>query len=297
MDGMDDAKTALVFSGGGSLGAVQVGMLLALTEAALHIDLVVGASVGALNAAFFAQDPTPRRAHGLAELWRGLRRNEVFPLSFLTGLETLLLDRDYFVKPCALRALIHRNLGIRNIEDAPLPLHIVATDVLQGAAVLLSSGNLETALLASTAIPLVFPQVKIGGRSLVDGGVSDDTPIDGAIKLGARRIVVLPTGMPCAAQAPPRGLLPLALHVLNLMTMSQLDHAVARFAKQARITVVPPLCPLDVSVFDFSRTASLIERSAAQTRQWLGDGGLERSGPLDVPLAHQDPVAHAAGTR
>ncbi|HEU0277742.1 MAG TPA: patatin-like phospholipase family protein, partial [Rhodanobacteraceae bacterium] len=123
---MDTTKTALVLSGGGSLGAVQAGMLAALTEAELPVDLVIGASVGALNAAFFAQNPTHQRALELVELWRGLKRKEVFPISLLTGIETFLLNRDYLVKPHALKQLIERSVNYRHIEDAALPLHIVA---------------------------------------------------------------------------------------------------------------------------------------------------------------------------
>ncbi|HEU0195632.1 MAG TPA: patatin-like phospholipase family protein [Nevskiaceae bacterium] len=291
---MDTTKTALVLSGGGSLGAVQAGMLEALTEAELPVDLVIGASVGALNAAFFAQNPTHQRALELAELWRGLKRKEVFPISLLTGIETFLLNRDYLVKPGALKQLIGHSVNYRRIEDAALPLHIVATDVLHGGEVLMSNGDLVSALLASTAIPLVFPQVARGGHLLVDGGVCDNTPIDAAVRLSATRVIVLPTGTPCAAQRPPRGLLALALHVLNLASMSQLDRDLARFATRAEIIVVPPLCPLDVSVFDFTKTAALIERSATQTRQWLAEGGLQRNGPLDVPLAHHDRTRRAA---
>lgn len=281
-------KTAMVLSGGGSLGAVQVGMLLALSRANLSVDLLVGASVGALNGAFFADDPTPSGAERLAKLWRGLRRGDVFPLTLLAGLKALVFGRDHLVESCALHAIVQRALRMRRIEQARVPLHIVTTDVLSGEEVLLSSGDIETALMASTAIPVVFPTVEIGGRYLVDGGVSNNTPIASAIALGAERIVVLPTGTSCAMQEPPRNMAALALHVLGLQNMRQLDRDVERYAAQASITIVPPLCPLDISVFDFSHTASLIERATAQTRDWLAEGGLHKTGPLHVPLAHRD---------
>lgn len=285
---MAGLKTAMVLSGGGSLGAVQVGMLQALSREGLSVDMVVGASVGALNGAFFANDPTPAGADQLAEVWRSLRRKDIFPLTLFAGLKALLFGRDHLIEACALRTLVRRSLRLRRIEEARIPLHIVATDVLSGEEVLLSSGEVETALVASTAIPVVFPHVEIAGRYLVDGGVGNNTPIAGAIALGAERILVLPTGMSCALQEPPRHMAALALHVMALQNMRQLDRDVARFAAQARVTIVPPLCPLAVSVFDFSQTASLIGRAAAQTRDWLAKGGLERTGPLRVPLAHRD---------
>jgi NTE family protein len=279
-------KTALVLSGGGSLGAVQVGMLHALSRAGFTPDVVIGASVGALNGAFFACDPTPLGVERLADLWRSLRRKDIFPLTMMAGLTAFLFGRDHLIEPSGLRAIANRALEIRRIEQARIPLHIVATDVLSGEEVLLSSGDIETALMASTAIPVVFPWVEAGGRYLVDGAVSNNTPIAGAIACGAEHIVVLPTGTSCAMQKPPKSMPALALHALNLQNMRQLDRDVGRYSRQVCVTIVPPLCPLSASVFDFSQTDSLIERAATQTRDWLAAGGLESAGPLHVPLAH-----------
>lgn len=288
-------KTAMVLSGGGSLGAVQVGMLQALSREHVVPDMVVGASVGALNGAFFADDPTSAGADRLARVWRGLRRRDVFPLTLWAGLGALLFRRDHLIEHDALAALVTRALRMERIEQARVPLHVVATDVLSGEEVLLSTGDVATALMASTAIPVVFPAVELGGRYLVDGGVGNNTPIASAVALGAERILVLPTGASCALEAPPRNMAALALHVMALQNMRQLDRDVRRFGTVARITIVPPLCPLAVSVFDFSYTGLLIERAAAQTHTWLANGGLEQSGPLHVPLAHHDRVAPAIG--
>lgn len=295
---MAGPKTAWVLSGGGSLGAVQVGMLQALSRANVPVDMVVGASVGALNGAFFADDPTPAGADRLTELWCGLRRKDVFPLTLLAGIKALLFGRDHLIEAGALGRIVQHTLPMRRIEQARIPLHVVATDVLSGEEVLLSSGDVGTALMASTAIPVVFPLVEIAGRHLVDGGVGNNTPIASAVALGAERILVLPTGTSCAMQEPPHNMAALALHVMALQNMRQLDRDVQRFAAQARITIVPPLCPLAVSVFDFSQTASLIERAATQTSQWLSAGGLEHVGPLHVPLAHHDrPAPRLQSTR
>lgn len=289
-------KSAMVLSGGGSLGAVQAGMLLALSEAGVAVDLIVGASVGALNGAFYADDPTPAGAARLVALWRGLQRRDVFPLTLWAGLKALVFGRDHLVEPAALRGIVCRALRMQRLEEARVELHVVATDILSGADVLLSHGEVAGALLASTAIPVVFPPVLLEGRQLVDGGVSNNTPITNAIALGADRILVLPTGTSCALTAPPHNMAALALHVLGLQNMRQLDRDIERHAGEARITVVPPLCPLDVSVFDFSHTDALIARAVAQTRRWIAGGGLQTSGPLHVPLAHRDrPTAKSSG--
>lgn len=287
-------KTALVFSGGGSLGAVQVGMLQAISRTCMSVDMVVGASVGALNGAFYANDPTPDGIDRLTRLWCRLRRRDVFPLTLFAGLTALLSGRDHLVEADGLRRVVEHSLGAQRVEDTRVPLHIVATDVLDGESVLLSSGDLATALMASTAIPVVFPHVEMAGRCLVDGGVSNNTPIASAVALGAEHVVVLPTGTPCAMQEPPRDMAALALHVMALQNMRQLDRDVKRFATRARITLVPPLCPLGVSVFDFSHTARLVERAASRTRDWLAQGGLDQTGPLPVPLAHHHPDVRPA---
>lgn len=285
--------TAFVLSGGGSLGAVQVGMLQALSRVDLQADMVIGASAGALNGAFFAFDPTPAGVERLADLWRSLRRKDIFPLSLLAGLKALLLGRDHIVEADKLRSIIRRTLGPCQIEQARIALHVVTTEVLGGAEIVLSSGNVEAALLASTAIPVVFPPVRIGAHQLIDGGVSSNTPIACAIRMGAERILVLPAGMSCALREAPRNMAALALHVMTLLSMRQLDRDVQRYATQVQITIVPPLCPLAVSAFDFSQSAALIERSSSATADWLAAGGLDTRGPLHVPLAHYH-AAHAA---
>ena len=283
---MNQPKTALVLSGGGSLGAVQVGMLYALTRAGLHFDMVVGSSVGALNGAFYAANPTLQGVEDLAALWKSLRKQDIFPISWMTSLRALLTHRDYLVEATALRALIRRSLRIRDFGEARTPLHVIATDALSGEEVIMSSGPLEDALLASTAIPVVFPHVVIEGRHLVDGGIANNTPIACAVRLGAERVIVLPTGVPCDAPAPPKGMAAKAMHSLNLISMRQLDRDIERYSEHAAITIVDPLCPIDVSVFNFSETENLMKRTANQAWSWVQNGGLDRPGPLHLPIAH-----------
>jgi NTE family protein len=132
------------------------------------------------------------------------------------------------------------------------------------------------AVLASVAIPGVFPPIRIDGIDLVDGGVANNTPISVAIGLGATRIIVLPAGFACALQKPPANAIAQALHALTLVIARQLVRDLAFYSSRAEIVVVPPLCPLDVSPYDYTQCDRLIERAAVQTRTWLSDGGLER---------------------
>ncbi|XVJ50073.1 patatin-like phospholipase family protein (plasmid) [Pseudomonas sp. UBT] len=290
---MPTVKTALVLAGGGSLGAVQVGMLQALVEAEVSFDLVVGASVGAINGAYFAARPNAKGVSELADFWRSLRKSDVFPFSALDTFKGILNRRGHLLSASALHRLVRRSLPVELIEETELPLHIVTTNLLSGAEELLSSGNAEQALLASAAIPLVFPNVRVGEKFLVDGGVTSNTPISSAVTLGATRVVVLPTGFGCACLCPPSGLVALALHTLNLMSMRQLVRDIELYKARAAIHVVPPLCPLDASVFDFNQTDQLLQRAYQSTQAWIEEGGLMRDGVPDSLLAH----THHVGER
>ncbi|MNM87359.1 NTE family protein RssA [compost metagenome] len=279
-------KTAFVLAGGGSLGAVQVGMLKTLTRAHITPDLIVGASVGAINGAYYAAAPDASGIALLERIWLGLRRPDIFPLSAFGTVLGLLGQRDHLALPGHLRTLIESQLPYRRLEEAAVPCHVVATDVLDGTEVILSTGDATTALLASTAIPAVFPVVTIADRPLMDGGITSNTPISAAIALGATRVVILPTGTPCVLKAPPRGALATALHALNLLAMRQLLADVDRFAGRCELLVVPPLCPLAVNSYDFSHTAELIRRAETVTARWL-NGDMQDRDPRWTLAPHR----------
>ncbi|WP_071286195.1 patatin-like phospholipase family protein [Mycolicibacterium llatzerense] len=261
--------TAFVLSGGGSLGSIQVGMLLGLAEAGITPDLIVGTSVGALNGGWIAGRSDHDGALALADLWRTLSRRKVFPTSPSMGLLGFLGRRPHLVSDSGIRSLLQQHLRFRRLQDAPTPLHVVATDVLSGQDVLLSSGDAIDAIVASAAIPAVLPPVRIGGRELVDGGVVNNTPLSYAVELGATEVWVLPTGYSCAMPQPPRAALVMAMHAFTLAINRRLATDVERFEGSVELHVVPPLCPVRVSPVDFSRSAELIERSLQSTRRWL----------------------------
>ncbi len=181
--------TAFVLSGGGSLGAVQVGMLQALADHRLGPDLLVGASAGALNAAYVAGHGfTHETLARLADVWRGLRRHEVFPFAPRRQFLALLGARPSLCTADGLHRLVRDNVTYDRLEHATIPIQIVATDVISGTEVVLVHGDPVPAVLASAAIPAVFPTVTIDGRVLFDGGVADNTPSRCiAIPLRARR--------------------------------------------------------------------------------------------------------------
>ncbi|SCK35211.1 NTE family protein [Variovorax sp. HW608] len=276
-------RTAFVFAGGGSLGAVEVGMLRELVRAGVRPDFVVGASAGAINAAYFAGAPHAEGVAALQALWCNIRRRDVMPFSFTSLFRILLRRQEHLVHNGALRSLLQRSLDYQAIEDTRLPLHVVASERVTGDEVVLSRGPVVEAVLASAAIPGVFPPIAIEGRELVDGGVCSNTPIAAAVRLGATDVVVLPAGFACAVRTPPRGWIGHTLHALSLVVARQLVQDIEHFASQVRISVVPALCPLEISSYDYDHCAALIERAAGTTRSWLDGGGLGAApnpGPL-----------------
>jgi NTE family protein len=247
-------------------------MLRALYERGIIPDLLVGTSVGALNAAFVASRPqTVETADQLARVWHELRREQIFPLSLRALLVGLSGHRDHLVPDEGLRRLVARHIEFADLGDAAVPLHVVAFDLTESCEVLLASGPTLDAITAAASIPGIFPPVPIGGRSLVDGGVINNTPISHAVALGAKRIFVLPTRE--ARRAPSRtsrGALGAAIDGLSLLTDGRLRFDLARYSKDAELVVLPAPNRLDVQPTNFSHSQRLIGDALTATRLFLG---------------------------
>ncbi len=264
-------RVAFVLSGGGSLGAVQIGMLQALLEKGIRPDFLVGTSVGAINAAWVAGRPDHDGILELADIWLGLRRRNVFPISPLTSAAGLLGRSNHFIPNQNLRLILERYVPFKRIEEAAVPLHVVATDLKSGRAAVLTSGPAIPALLASCAIPGVFPPVTIGRREYVDGGVANHTPITVAIETGATEIYVLPVGYPWLNREPTNAL-GMALNALARIVEQKLDAEVAAHRDSTNIHVMPALDLADVSPADFSRTRELIDWGYRSAKRALSAG-------------------------
>lgn len=188
-------KTVFVLSGGASLGASQVGMLQALAEREVQPDLLIGTSAGALNTAFIAGHPfTPQSVEALANIWRGLSSLDVFPPDPFSLFRSLRGQTGSLCSNHALRNLISRNLTFTNLEDAPTPCQVVATNFLTGQEVTLDSGDACDAVLASAAIPGIFPPIVRDGMTLMDGGLANNTALSQAVAADADTIYILPSG-------------------------------------------------------------------------------------------------------
>jgi len=279
------AKTAFVFAGGGSFGAIQVGMMHSLAAHGISADMVVGSSVGALNGAYYAGDPTLKGVLQLETIWRGLTRHDVFPVNWRTLLG-FVWRRDFLIPHDGIARLIDDHLPYRNLQDAVLPVHIVTTDIVSGDSVVLSEGSAAQAIIASTAIPGAFAPIPYKDFYLADGAISSNTPVRVAVEKGAKRLVILPTGYACSSRTPPSGAVANALHALTLLIARQLVSELEGLSPDIEYFVVPPLCPLVGSPYDFSRTSDHIERAIRSTDAWLAQDGLKKSGIPDAMRPH-----------
>jgi NTE family protein len=187
-------KTVFVLGGGGHRGAHQVGMLKALLGAGIQPDAVVGASVGAINGAVLAGEPTEAAVARLERLWSGLGENGVFQDSLSTRLATVLRSRTHMFTNSALRRMMEADLPVRLIEELTVPFQCVAASIERAAEHWFTSGCIADAVLASSAVPGLLPPVRIDDEHYLDGGIVNSVPVGRAIALGARTVYVLQVG-------------------------------------------------------------------------------------------------------
>jgi NTE family protein len=262
-------KTAFIFSGGGSFGCIQVGMLLALMENNIIPDFVVGTSVGAINAACIAGNPTLAGAQQLKDIWLPLKRKDLFPFQLKNIILGLLGRQNYFIASRGIKSLLKKNIPYQSLEQAKIPVYVIATEVKSGEEVLISKGPAVDAVVASASIPGVFSPITVDEQSLLDGGIVNNTPISSALNLGAQSIWVLPTGYACALSEPPKSPLSMMMHAVSLLIQQRLLNDIIMHKEHDGLHVIPPLCPIKTSSLDFNHTANYIDTSYEQTLSWL----------------------------
>jgi NTE family protein len=251
---------------------MQAGMLEALYERGIVPDLLIGTSAGALNAAYVASRPqTADTARELTAVWCGLRRRDVFPLRPATVLSGLTGHGDHLVPDHGLRRLAVRHLEFSRLEGARIPLHLIAYDLLAGREVRLSAGPAVEAVLATAAVPGLLPPVPFGQRLLVDGGVSNNTPISHAIALGAEHVYVLPTAIP-DPRTPPgtsRGARRAAAGALTQMLGARLQADLTQYVGAAEIIVLPAANTQYVPLTSFTHAGQLAAQALLAARTVL----------------------------
>ena len=197
-------RTAFVLGGGGVLGSTQVGMLRALAAHGVRPDLVVGTSIGALNGAFAAADPTPRGAARLAEVWDAVAAERVFVENPVRQAARVARSRTHLLSHAPLRHVVDAYLPVDTFDEHAVPFQCVAARVEDASARWFSTGPLVDPVVASCSVPGLFPPVVIGDGHYLDGGLVHSIPVGRALALGATRVFVLQVGRVEQPLRPPR---------------------------------------------------------------------------------------------
>ncbi len=274
--GRAQPKTAFVLSGGGNLGALQVGMLRALVEEEITPDVVLGCSVGAMNGAAYCSAPTLAGIRRMERIWTDAASPNLMPTSWVPSALQLIRKGEALHSNEGLIATIDRLSGkAQTFADLVIPFQCVATDVSSVLEVWFSQGELLKPILASAALPAVFPPVTIEGRRYIDGGVVDNVPIQQAIKLGCERLYVLHVGKQGQPESAPRRPIDAALQAYWVARNNRYARDLAALPEGCEAVLLPTGERPEVKYDDFSRTPELIEQGYAATADFLAQRSAE----------------------
>ncbi len=180
-------------------------MLRALLERDILPDLIVGSSIGAINGAAIAAEPSLQMLDRLEAVWRRLGKERIFDSPFRIA-STLIRERTHLNTGLPLRRLLDRLLPVRTFEELAVPFQCVAACIERAAEHWFTEGCLIDAIVASSAVPGLLPVVEIGGEHFMDGGIVNSIPIERAIALGATELYILHVGRVERPLQPPRNL-------------------------------------------------------------------------------------------
>jgi NTE family protein len=191
---MAGMTTAFVLGGGGVLGAAEVGMLRALFEVDVVPDLVLGTSVGALNGAMVARDPTPAVIGRLTALWQDTNTARAVSDRPLRTVRRAVSTGTHLYSSAFLQQRLVEEFGDTRFEDLPVRFQVCAASIERAAEHWFASGRLVDAIMASAAVPGLLPPAEVDGEHFLDGGIVNSIPLGRAVGLGADRVFVLQVG-------------------------------------------------------------------------------------------------------
>ncbi|HEY2505345.1 MAG TPA: patatin-like phospholipase family protein [Streptosporangiaceae bacterium] len=237
-EAVPSGRIAIVLGGGGVLGATQVGMLRALMESGVRPDLVVGTSVGALNGAAIAAEPTMAGVESLAMLWGSLSEEGMFTDTMFARASNLARYRTHLYSPAPMRRLLASRLPA-TFEQLKVQFQCVAASIEQAGAHWFASGDLADAVMASSAVPGLLPPVQIGDEHFLDGGLVHSIPVGRALALGAAEIYVLHVGRIEQPLKPPRSLWDVCLTSFEVARRHRFIEEMAELPPDVRVHVLP----------------------------------------------------------
>ncbi|GAB3815358.1 patatin-like phospholipase family protein [Micromonospora zhanjiangensis] len=271
---MVDGPVAFVLGGGGVLGAVEVGMLRALFRAGITPDLVLGTSIGAVNGALVAADPTEAVTRRLVRLWASPEASEVYGDSMARQLRRFA-TRTHLHSPRPLRRLLETELGAQTtFAELRVPFRCCAANIERAAEYWFADGPVVDAVLASASVPGLLPPMRIDGQHYIDGGIVNSIPIGEAVRLGARRVFVLQVGRIERQLSPPRRPWEIASVAFEIARRHRFFRELADLPDDVEVHVLPTggLDPRDDSPWAYRDLAAVgrrISRAYTASRSYL----------------------------
>ncbi|MDW8102803.1 MAG: patatin-like phospholipase family protein [Anaerolineae bacterium] len=273
---MTERPIAFVLSGGGNRGALEVGALQALFEHGIKPDMLVGTSAGAMNAAFIATNPSTEGAYRLGDLWKSIRKEDIFPGNKFTMFWRLITGKDSLFPNDRLRRLVEKYIppDKKRFGDLNVKLYITAAN-LNTATLYLFGEDPEAliadAVMASAAQPITFPPVEYNGWQFVDGGVVANVPIEVAIEKGAREIYAIDVSYGGQIEPKVHGLVNIGRRCITMMLYEHLLEDLEDAAANPEITLhhikITAFSGLDP--YDFSKTAEMIATGKRIAEEYL----------------------------
>ncbi|WP_426572972.1 patatin-like phospholipase family protein [Aquihabitans sp. McL0605] len=282
-------RTAFVLSGGGNLGALQVGMLRALFERRIEPNLILGCSVGALNGAAIASDPSLVMVGRLQEMWRGLAAENVMPAGLFPAVQ--LARKGVAIHDNTnLRRVIETVLPNTQFEDLAVPFQCIATALVEGTETWFETGALIDPIIASSAIPAVYPPVEIDGLKYLDGAIVNDVPVSRAVTLGCDRIFVLHVGAWDRPRPEPKRPIDMATYAYWLARRSRFQRDLASIPANIEVLVLPPGSTPIIKYNDFGHSDEMISSAYQATSAFLDAADADHSEDLAaaVPGVRQE---------
>ncbi|WBB79415.1 patatin-like phospholipase family protein [Micromonospora sp. WMMD882] len=276
---MVGGPVAFVLGGGGVLGAVEVGMLRALFRAGIRPDLVLGTSIGAVNGALVATDPTEAVTDRLVRLWASPEASEVYGDSVARQLRRFAA-RTHLHSPRPLRKLLESELGAETtFADLKVPFRCCAANIERAAEHWFTTGPVVPAVVASASVPGLLPPAQIDGQHYVDGGIVNSIPVGEAVTLGATRVFVLQVGRIERPLTPPRRPWEVAQVAFEIARRHRFARELAGLPSGVEVHVLPTggLEPRDDSPWAYRDMAAVgrrISRAYTASRDYLA--ALER---------------------
>jgi NTE family protein len=283
----------LVLSGGGSMGALQAGILVVLVRRGFRPGRIIGTSVGALNGAFLAFHPTVEGAEELVEIWRGLEKEHYLRFNPVSIAYRLASRQTYLFRNDFLQRLIAAHTVTDDFAATAVPFYVTATTLYTGRKKVFSHGPVSQAVLASTAIPGIFEPHRIGDQAYIDGGVVANLDLETAVELGSREILAIDLSH-CFELAEPHSVAGVITRTVDIVMRDRVGRDMAALSRKAKITLIQPEVEQGPSVGDFRNVTRLLEEGIAMGERLLGQcfdhrgrlrAGVYRETAADIPTA------------